>query len=1322
MIGRTSVLAGLVCACVGVAAAGTTTSTYMGDARRTGTVEAVVPASPVLQWVYHEKHPPRHAWAEPNREMQYIDFDYATQTAVGGGKVFFGSSADHKACAIDLKTGAEAWTFTTEGPVRFAPVVRGDRVYVASDDGHLYCLQAATGKEVWKFRGGPSAGKLIGNDQMISHWPARSGVLVEGDKLYVTAGMWSRDGVFLYCLDAADGKVIWRNDTSGYHFATLPHSTGYAGVAPQGYLVLHRGNLYVPTGRGAPACFDAATGEFLWYENGLGYKPHQPGGSRVMAWKDWVIFKRRSQHSEENVRYEQRDPAQGAASGLYAIFANTGKVAWSLTDKNIVAGRGKSLILGGQGPVIKADIDELMAGYAKYWNGSKNLGHDKNISASGVNYTKSGPGKLIPIPAWMSPLPYKKWAADVGRVFVLLCAGDTILAGGRGTVSGIDFNTGKVLWQKEIDGEARGICVVDGRFIVSSTVGKLYCFGAGEADSDRAITHRTVKPTVNAEATQRAADILKTSGIRAGYALMLGAGDGQLLSALVEQSDLVVYCLEPDAKKVAAVRKTLDDAGLLGVRAAIHHGSFDTLPYNAYFANLIVWGEPLGSPASKLPAADLYRVLRPCGGVACQIAGSDAAAATRTFLAGANVPAEEVSQSALGLIVKRGKVPGAGQWTHAHANVGRTGCSEDSLARLPLGMLWWGGPGPSRVVSRHWRAPAPLFANGVLYVQGQHDVFAVDAYNGREMWNRHIENVGRFPPTHRGGNIVAADEGVYCIQGLSCLKLDAQTGKTVQEYTFPLTDAHRASMACLLPGGADQADSARIVWEYLGLAGDCILGTLGHEQMGDEKAQMPFTKGIAQSSVVFAFSRTTGKLLWERVLKRSVSPTAVVADERAVYVLDRTGGAKYEAARRRGAGGETASALKALDLATGKVLWTQPGIPPAWKALMRSGEVIVAYPNPAEVAADDGDKGVGVYACGDGKPLWSLDTLKGVSETGRGGTMRHTFIVGETLFLPWAFDLRTGKERLLETNPLTGQPERFDVSGKNFCGTFAAAKDLLIYRSASTGFAEISRDSGSYWLPESRPGCWITAIPAGGMVLAPEGYSTCICPYNYKTSLAMIPVQRHENWSVYLAGGRRWGKGMKTSGSKGGGKGKKKPGARPGIAAGIVRTLRVNFNAPGDQMDAEGKLWLAWPRPVDPKRVYFIQPLPVEQEGKAERIRLNADTHPIANTQTPWLYTSALAGPLKFTVRLGKGEATRYNVALHFAETEQAKPGQRVFDVKIQGKTVLSNLDIAAAAGGANRALTKAVRNVAATWTMTVELVPVRGKAPRICSLEILQQ
>ena len=230
----------ICCVVSNVCKADSAPSRYLGGNQRTGYVDATVPKQPVLQWIYQEKHPPRHAWREPNREVQYIDFDYATQVAIGNGTVFFGSSADHKVYALNLATGAEKWTFYTQGPVRFAPAIHGDRVYVASDDGYLYCLDTTTGEKMWVFCGGPGDDKLIGNDQMISHWPARSGVLIEDNKLFFTAGMWSRDGVFIYCLDADRGETIWRNDTSGYHFATLPHSTGYAGVAPQGYLGLIR--------------------------------------------------------------------------------------------------------------------------------------------------------------------------------------------------------------------------------------------------------------------------------------------------------------------------------------------------------------------------------------------------------------------------------------------------------------------------------------------------------------------------------------------------------------------------------------------------------------------------------------------------------------------------------------------------------------------------------------------------------------------------------------------------------------------------------------------------------------------------------------------------------------------------------------------------------------------------------------------------------------------------------------------------------------------------------------------------------------------------
>ena len=118
----------------------------------------------------------------------------------------------------------------------------------------------------------------------------------------------------------------------------------------------------------------------------------------------------------------------------------------------------------------------------------------------------------------------------------------------------------------------------------------------------------------------------------------------------------------------------------------------------------------------------------------------------------------------------------------------------------------------------------------------------------------------------------------------------------------------------------------------------------------------------------------------------------------------------------------------------------------------------------------------------------------------------------------------------------------------------------------------------------------------------------------------------------------------------------------------------------------------------------------------------NAESINIAGTETPWLYTSGLTGSLKFTVQLSDGQPRRYDVVLHFAETQNARAGERVFSVRIQGEDVIPRLDICAAAGGTNKAFTRKIPNLDANREMTIELIPVEGRAPLICALEIVVQ
>ena len=65
--------------------------------------------------------------------------------------------------------------------------------------------------------------------------------------------------------------------------------------------------------------------------------------------------------------------------------------------------------------------------------------------------------------------------------------------------------------------------------------------------------------------------------------------------------------------------------------------------------------------------------------------------------------------------------------------------------------------------------------------------------------------------------------------------------------------------------------------------------------------------------------------------------------------------------------------------------------------------------------------------------------------------------------------------------------------------------------------------------------------------------------------------------------------------------------------------------------------------------------------------------------------------PFGYEIPLANGQ---YSVALHFAETAFQSNGQRIFDVTVEGVTVLDNYDIHAQAGGINTAKVENILNV----------------------------
>lgn len=229
--------------------------TWRFDPGRTGASPRALPAELSLRWV-RTLPPQAPAYRHPR-----LQFDLGYEPVVSGKTLFLGSAANDSVVALDTETGRENWKFYAGGPVRFAPAAWRDRVFVASDDGCLYALDAASGKALWAFRAVPSLRKAIGNGRLISVWPVRGGPAVADGRVYFAAGVWPSEGVFVYALDARTGDVVWLNDRTGSLYGDQPHAAeAIGGLAPQGYLVVNGDDLVVPCGSALPATFDRKTG------------------------------------------------------------------------------------------------------------------------------------------------------------------------------------------------------------------------------------------------------------------------------------------------------------------------------------------------------------------------------------------------------------------------------------------------------------------------------------------------------------------------------------------------------------------------------------------------------------------------------------------------------------------------------------------------------------------------------------------------------------------------------------------------------------------------------------------------------------------------------------------------------------------------------------------------------------------------------------------------------------------------------------------------------------------------------------------------------
>jgi quinohemoprotein ethanol dehydrogenase len=125
-------------------------------------------------------------------------------------------------------------------------------MYTSGVAGRVYALEAATGKELWRFE--PQVDMQV--NRTVCCDMANRGVAVARGKVYVSA----LDG-WMYALDARTGAVAWKSDAvvdrnRGYS------STGAPEVAGDVVVIGNAGAEYDV--RGYVSAFDLDTGEFAW--------------------------------------------------------------------------------------------------------------------------------------------------------------------------------------------------------------------------------------------------------------------------------------------------------------------------------------------------------------------------------------------------------------------------------------------------------------------------------------------------------------------------------------------------------------------------------------------------------------------------------------------------------------------------------------------------------------------------------------------------------------------------------------------------------------------------------------------------------------------------------------------------------------------------------------------------------------------------------------------------------------------------------------------------------------------------------------------------
>ena len=1291
-----------VCAALPASATAADWPTCAHDNRRSAvTAERLAPPLR-LRWVFRPAFPPAKGWARPvngygaTKNASNASFDDACHVVAVGDRAYFASSGEDLIYSADAATGRVRWTFHTSAPPRLAPTVWRGKVYFGSDGGTAWCLRADDGAVVWKHRGAPTDEKMLGTGRLVSLWPMRTGVMVEAGVAYFTVGLFPSEGIYLFAVDAATGRLIWRRQLD---------SGGLGCPSPQGYLLASGDSLYI-TSRTAPTRWrlvDGAPRQFATPLPRHEYRFHN-GGSYAQLWNGKIVYGQAAilGYDPDKVLIDKyKRELKGA---LVFNWFNARRIAFSdkyayvATDYHLLGVKHSHLAELSAGVCRNfeqayreyrvADYLTALEALAEHGEGSPVGRRLKETSLKwGRERFEAWPAEAEKLFARFSA--QCEWMLPVKATEAMAIAGDVLYAGGEEFVVAVDARTGTELWRDRTRSRVRGLAVANGRLLVSTIDGAVRCYAA-EAAEEQPVEIRfsaaASQPETGApagELTRVVADMAGRMGPRKGYALVC-AGDARLARAIARHTKLSVHVLEPDAARVAGMRRELAAAGLYGGRVTVEHAEPGALALPPYVFNVVVDAGAVAGGKPFAAQAELLRVTRPCGGAA--------------YLG--PLPAGRVV---------RGPLAGATNWTHNYATAANTYCSEDALVRGPFGILWYGRPGPRDRIDRHATPPVPLVVDGRMFLTGYHRVMCYDVYNGVLHWQRTMLDVARTGLPIGTSNLVADRDGLFLVVAdRRCLQLDAATGQTLRTFTPP-----------------PRAAAKQTYWGWIAKVGGLLYGS---RALADERRPRAAPK---LSDAVFALDARTGQCVWVHE-GGPVDHDGIAVGGGTVFVVDRK---LTDVERREALAASVRDAsvpdrpavdrrgnpvppdlrkIVALDARTGRPRWQKPfnatditlddtavsggrvGVAcmVADDVLVVHGTASLGHPYREFLKGDFQRRALYAYDAATGNFLWG----------GRRNYRKRPIIVGDCIYAePHAWRLRTGKPRTY-VHPLSGRDEPLNIfRGYIGCSHLLGSGRALFGNRNGIAHLNLEKRCGYAPFGNMALGCGLCAVPAGGVFVAPEGRSGCTCATGVHASIVLYPRRTGRTWGQGISGGF----------------------AEPAVLP--IAHAAVNLGAPGFRQGPDGTLWV--PYPYRGGEGLIGRWLPAYDHKPEMFYRHSGDFCRIGGTDVPWVFTSGYAHtkPLRFRLISDGQPPANYTVRLYFAEPTHLQPGVRVFNVRLQQNEVLTGFDVVDQAGGARKALVKAFKGVRIEDYLTITLTPAAGakasaRPPILCGVEALSE